>query len=62
MRGLDRLPHVEVALAEASVSTTFPPRCRARMGDAQDVVRLVDGTSVTAGTLGALNDSSLAQR
>lgn len=29
MRGLDRLPHVEVALAEASVSTTFPPRCRA---------------------------------
>ena len=33
-----------------------------RMGDAQVVVRLVDGTSVTAGTLGALKDSSLAQR
>jgi len=48
----------QVNAAQVQCDAVLDPR----MGDAQDVVRLVDGTSVTAGTLGALNDSSLAQR
>jgi hypothetical protein len=53
---------VHATVADGYWSAWWPTTGDPRMGDAQVVVRLVDGTSVTAGTLGALNDSSLAQR
>lgn len=43
-------------------SAWWPTANDERMGDAQVTVRLVDGTSVAAGTLNSLNDDSAARR
>lgn len=53
---------VHATVADGYWSAWWPTSEDERMGDAQVIVGLVDGTSVAAGTLDALNESSAARR